>query len=1273
MTTDGQRSFLLEGARKAAAERPEDPAVLSEGARIDWGTFVLAMEKTAARLRTADTDTPGPVVVDCGRTIEAVVAVACCLEAGRPFLLLDDNPETRLQQTVRDSGSTTIVRLADAGAADRTKAGAFRLDNMLVETRTATGHDLGVPDDEIYRIYTSGSTGTPKGAAIPYRSVHGLLRALPARVPELDAVRRVSVTAAFGFDAALQQLLLFLHKGFTLTLPGRDILRRVDELTHFWERTETELSDATPVLLRMLTGAPRAVGSTLPVGCLLVGGEVLTARDVDAFWNRFGHSVALYNLYGVAECGIDAAVDRVTKADVERGSDLPVGHELDHCTVRLDDVGEASRGEPGSAHNRPMEPERPRLKEIVITGDAVGLGYRSTAGHPRANGASPAHPLREFRTGDLGYRLPDGRLVVVGRRDRQLKVLGRRVEPAEVESAALRWVEDSALRLLPSATSPSATSPSATGPSADGVRRCTRCVLSDAYPGANLVDDVCQFCRMDSQRIKTGWGYFRPAEDLPRKLAEARRRKTGEFDVLLLFSGGKDSSYALYQLIELGAKVVAFTFDNGFISASAFANIERICRATETPLIYGRPDDPVRLLAESVSVDATVCSGCFRGISGRSSAAATEMGVPFVVSGLSRGQIIDTKLLPFVRRGVEDLRSIDTALNQHRVLYLSRKDDFAESIGDGRATGASPEGALSGNPGAPSITLPTARPGPPPEALDYFRYDDAPVQRVREALAERDPLWAAPSDTGVCSSNCRANDAGIAAHLSKVGYHNYEGPLSWEVRLGVISREEALLQVRRRPDATNIQLVGHAFRRRTECTVVQDDRGRLVLFVTRFGLDDADGLLDRLRRELPAYMVPVEVRFIGALPHTAHGKVDVSALRRLARARQKDASHAPEGDAFTERVADVWADVLGRPVGDLSEDFFMVGGDSLSATQFCTRMESELGTVIPIATLFRTSRFEDMRDELRRLHASAAQLRDAGTDASGLRVVMTHVRSGTPRADGHPPALVLVPEVTGRQGPLLTALDQAAGGAFDVHSLEYAVGPAAGTATSGYDLVGALVPHVSERVRGRAATIVGWSAAADIAFHLACRLRRDPRIAPDQTLSCLLLDPPGTVAGAVEIAELRRSTARAIKERFPQLAGRLDSDDWPKIYACAERIVSYHRGVDSLFETLPGVWSELLKGLRGAPNDQLLSAIRTASGTYRFLEASTGSEDLQTRTDDLLSITVVRPSIAAMVASDGGSGGDYRQSEKLVTLHGADHYSMLGPAFVSEYARIIAT
>lgn len=71
--------------------------------------------------------------------------------------------------------------------------------------------------------------------------------------------------------------------------------------------------------------------------------------------------------------------------------------------------------------------------EICIFGDGVSRGY---LGNPpeEVNFVTLADGRRMYRSGDLGYELPDGNIVFLHRRDNQVMILGKRVEPEEVEN-----------------------------------------------------------------------------------------------------------------------------------------------------------------------------------------------------------------------------------------------------------------------------------------------------------------------------------------------------------------------------------------------------------------------------------------------------------------------------------------------------------------------------------------------------------------------------------------------------------------------------------------------------------------------------------------------------------------------------------------------------------------------------------------------------------------------------------------------------------------------
>lgn len=104
-----------------------------------------------------------------------------------------------------------------------------------------------------------------------------------------------------------------------------------------------------------------------------------------------------------------------------------------------------------------------------------------------------------------------------------------------------------------------------------------------------------------------------------------------------------------------------------------------------------------------------------------------------------------------------------------------------------------------------------------------------------------------------------------------------------------------------------------------------------------------------LARHLPAWMLPDIVQAIDHLPVTATGKPDRRALQ--AQVITRPAGRAPGSD-IERRMCLLWQEVLGvDPIGP-DDDFFLVGGSSLTASALVARVRRHFGTRLPLRTLF---------------------------------------------------------------------------------------------------------------------------------------------------------------------------------------------------------------------------------------------------------------------------------------------------------------------------------
>ena len=106
-----------------------------------------------------------------------------------------------------------------------------------------------------------------------------------------------------------------------------------------------------------------------------------------------------------------------------------------------------------------------------------------------------------------------------------------------------------------------------------------------------------------------------------------------------------------------------------------------------------------------------------------------------------------------------------------------------------------------------------------------------------------------------------------------------------------------------------------------------------------------------LKTKLPDYMIPTAVVPLAEFPRTPNGKLDRAALPAPERSSAAAVPRAPRTPT-EEVVAGIWADVLRLDAVSVDDNFFEVGGHSLTALQVFVRIQRQLGVGLPLATLF---------------------------------------------------------------------------------------------------------------------------------------------------------------------------------------------------------------------------------------------------------------------------------------------------------------------------------
>ena len=910
---------IVEAFQSQVEAAPGRTAVVSAGRQLSFGELDVRSSSLAKALIAECGVRPYELIpVLAERTPEFVIAVLAILKAGAAYVPIDPSyPDERIKLLLDDTGARIVVvhpatmadRLAESEVVAFSASSAQGAGTGERWSATVAGSDLA------YTLYTSGSTGRPNGVLVEHRHVLSLVESLHRAIyANHEGPLEIALVAPVAFDASVQQIFASLLQGHCLHIVPEDARRDGTQLLRFYDRHGIDVSDGTPAHLQLMLES-RYQCRSFPQR-LIIGGERLSGALVREFYRRFGrYSPIVTNIYGVAECCVDSSAFHITPAIAdELPSSVPIGKPLANSEILI--LNSAGRRQPAGVAG-----------EIAILGDGVSRGYLNRPALT-AERFVESSGTKMYRTGDIGRYDAGGNLHFVGRRDNQVKIRGHRVELGEVEHR-IRAFQSSQALALPTISNTVA------------APRCSRCLLNVRHPGVSIeADGICSVCREFADYRETCLAYFDSQEALTKLVTDVKKRsRSSEYDCLLLYSGGKDSSYVLYQLVKLGFKVLAFTFDNGFISQAAFENIRRQTARLGVESVTQQAVGMNEIFSESLLQDQTVCSGCFRALTTISTRLAHERGINVVITGLSRGQILDTKLGGLLRQGVRDVAEIERRLKEFRVLFHSNKDRTAELLNDDLADVAFGD----------------------MEFVDYFRYDDVSVSGIRRLLESQDEFWRQPRDTGFCSSNCRMNDVGTCVHSAERGYHNYEAPLSWDIRLGVSSRDDVLPEVTHeidvRPVRKILKQIGYGDDRITDVRLLVhhggDGNAHLHAYFVATGKIAVKALRDYISESLPRYMVPARFVQVSEMPLTSNGKIDDRALLRLMPQRQSEgvSEAPPEGDV-ERRLADIWREVLDVERVGRHDDFFDLGGDSLLAMQIVARVNQAFAIDLALADTF---------------------------------------------------------------------------------------------------------------------------------------------------------------------------------------------------------------------------------------------------------------------------------------------------------------------------------
>ncbi|MFJ9107685.1 non-ribosomal peptide synthetase [Streptomyces sp. NPDC102283] len=423
-----------------ARRTPGAPALITPERTVGHRELDALTGGLADVLRTHGIGRGNRVAVLADRTWQGVVSLLAVLRAGAAHVPVDPaDPPERLRAVVAIAAPDAVLGRGEL------LAGLPPLGVPLIPVESPAGPSAGAaapparslgpgppdsaaatvlasPDDLAYVMLTSGSTGTPKAVLVPHGAVTSAAGSL-VRLFGITPADRVLHWTSLIWDTSGEEIYPALLGGAALVVDGRVEARSVPALLAVVREHRVTVADLPTAMWNELVDHLASGHEELPpdLRLVVIGGEAAQARTVRLWSSRVPDRVRLLNTYGQTETVMvthAAELGGPAGRALQDDDPVPIGRPLPHVRQTLVPRGGAS----GEA------------EELWIGGPGLAWGYADRPGLTAAR-FCPAPGGRLYRTGDLVRELGDGSLTHAGRADRQIKLRGVRVEPAEVERA----------------------------------------------------------------------------------------------------------------------------------------------------------------------------------------------------------------------------------------------------------------------------------------------------------------------------------------------------------------------------------------------------------------------------------------------------------------------------------------------------------------------------------------------------------------------------------------------------------------------------------------------------------------------------------------------------------------------------------------------------------------------------------------------------------------------------------------------------------------------
>ncbi len=363
------------------------------------------------------------------RSIDTIAALLGILKVGAVYLPLDpSNPVERIKSLLHESNASLVIcENQFITKITNSKLSVYTIENLITspEKTTIPFQIPKIPNNNpAIILFTSGTTGIPKGVVLTHEGLSNRILWGISNYKH-QAYDVFLQQTALTFDFSIFEIFTALSCGAKLIISRPELHLEGKYLIQLIQDEKINVIGIVPSVIKLLMQHEN-FEQCKSLTFVFLGGEIVTPQLQSAFFKK--SNAKLINIYGPTETSISVLHWECTPQNENKI--VPIGFPIANMYIYLLD-------------EQLQEVQKEEIGEIYISG--IGLAHSYLNNEQLTKEKFIQNPFstgtnKLYRTGDYGKRLMDGSFTFEGRKDKQVKINGIRIELEEIEKE-IRFID----------------------------------------------------------------------------------------------------------------------------------------------------------------------------------------------------------------------------------------------------------------------------------------------------------------------------------------------------------------------------------------------------------------------------------------------------------------------------------------------------------------------------------------------------------------------------------------------------------------------------------------------------------------------------------------------------------------------------------------------------------------------------------------------------------------------------------------------------------------